>query len=134
MAFIWLPAPPRFRRWLGRRADSQALRSDSGQNSIGSDRTFACVVSIRRAANIGKPSRRIVELNVFSDDLAEHLIGLRRLQAAVEVDRGLDIAVAKQPPDGFVVAGLVPEIDRRTGMAELVDRYPHARRLLDALR
>jgi hypothetical protein len=41
------------------------------------------------------PLGRIIELDVFSDDLAERLIGLRRLQATVEVDRGLDIAVAK---------------------------------------
>jgi hypothetical protein len=80
------------------------------------------------------PLGRIIELDVFSDDLAERLIGLRRLQAAVEVDRGLDIAVAKQPLDGFVVAGMVLEIDRRTGMAELVHGHPHAGSLLDALR
>jgi hypothetical protein len=44
------------------------------------------------------PLGRIIELDVFSDDLAERLIGLRRLQAAVEVDRGLDVAVAEQAP------------------------------------
>src|SRR6266404_5950706 len=78
-------------------------------------------------------SGRIIELDVFTDDLAEGLIGLRRLQAAVKVDRGLDIAVAEQPLDGFVVAGVVLEIDRRTGMAELVNCYLHARRFLDSL-
>src|SRR5258708_6460911 len=79
------------------------------------------------------PSDRILELDVFADDLAEDRVRLRRRQAAVEVDRGLDVAVTKQPFDGLVFAGAVPEINRRTGMAELVDRYPHARRLLDAL-
>src|ERR1019366_9340936 len=80
------------------------------------------------------PSGRIIEPDVFTDDLAKRRVRLRRLQAAVEVDRGLDIAVAKQPLDGLVVAGAVLEIDRRTGMAELVHRHSHARRLLDALR
>ena len=43
MGFMWLPAPPRFRRWLGWQADRQAVRSAAGQSSIGSDLTFAAV-------------------------------------------------------------------------------------------
>src|SRR6266404_8895444 len=78
--------------------------------------------------------RLVIELDVFTDDLAVGLVRLRRRQAAVEVDRGLDVAVTEQPSDGLVFAGVVLEIDRRTGMAELVNRYAHARRLLDALR
>src|SRR2546421_10919971 len=79
-------------------------------------------------------SGRILELDLLADDLAERLIGLGCRQTAVEVDRGLDIAVAEQPLDGLVFTGAVLEIDRRTGMAELVNCHPHARRLLDALR
>src|SRR3954465_536781 len=111
----------------------KALRSASGQNSIGSDRTLVFAVSTCCAANAGKTSGRIVEPDMLTDDLAECLVCLSCLQPTVEVDCGLDIEVAKQPLDGFVVARVVLEIDRCTGMAELMDRYPHARRLLDAL-
>src|SRR5712671_2483636 len=108
MAFIWLPAPPRFRRWLGRLADIQALRSDSGQNSIGSDRTVACSDdSICRVDITVAPSGIFRELDVFTDDLAERRIRLRGLQAAVEIVGGLDITVTEQPLDGFIVARVV---------------------------
>src|SRR4051794_5824475 len=78
-------------------------------------------------------SGRILELDLLADDLAECLIGLGCRQTAVEVDRGLDIAVAEQPLDGLVFTGAVLEIDRRTGMAELVNCHLHACRLLDTL-
>src|SRR5258708_17533784 len=132
---MWLPAPPRFRRWLGWQAATQALRSASGQSSMGSDPTVAfcddsmwCRVDITVA-----PSGIFRELDVVTDDLAERLVRLRRFEAAVEVDRGLDIVVAKQAPHALVFAGAVLEIECRRGMAELMDGDPQARCLLDAL-
>jgi len=82
----------------------------------------------------GGLSGGIIELDVFTDDLAERLIGLGCLQPAVEVDRGLDIAVTEQAPHDLVLAGKVLEIDRGTGVSELMDGHPQTRRLLDALR
>src|SRR3954454_15963772 len=121
MTFIWLPAPPRFRRRLGWRADIQALRSASGQNSIGSDRILAFTDgSICCVANIGKPSGRFVKPDVVTDDLAERLIGLRRFQTTIEVDCRLDIAVGEQAPHRLVLSGPMLEIDRRASMAELM--------------
>src|SRR5258706_4781958 len=133
---MWLPAPPRFRRCLGWQAATQALRSASGQCSIGSDRTFAfsdesicCGVDITVSL-----SGIFRELDVVADDLAERLIRLRGLQAAVEIDGGLDVAVTQQSLHGFVFARTVLEVDSPTGVAELMDRYPQAGRLLNTLR
>src|SRR5258708_35569438 len=132
---MWLPAPPRFRRWLGWQAATQALRSASGQSSIGSDRTVAFSDdSICRVDMTVAPSGIFRELDVFTDDLAERLIRLRGLQAAVEIVGGLDVAVTEQPLHGFVFPRAVLEVDSRTGVAELVDRHPHAGRLLNAFR
>src|SRR6267142_336655 len=77
--------------------------------------------------------RLVIELDVVADDLAERLIRLRRFQAAVEIDGGLDIAVAEQAPHDFVLTGEVLEIDRRAGMPELMDGDPQAGGVLDAL-
>src|SRR5258705_12244523 len=133
---MWLAAPPRFRRWLGWQAATQALRSASGQNSIGSDRTVACSDdSICCGVDIRvRPSGRVIELDVVADDLAERLIRLRGLQAAVEIDGGLDVAVAEQAPHDLILPWAVLEVDSRTGVAELMDRHPHAGRLLNAFR
>src|SRR5258705_3225416 len=132
---MWLAAPPRFRRWLGWQAATQALRSASGQNSIGSDRTVACSDD-SICCGIGitvAPSGIFRELDVFTDDLAEGLIRLRGFQATIEVDCRLDIAVAEQAPHDFVLTREVLEIDRRAGMAELMDGDPQAGGVLDAL-
>src|SRR5258708_33591185 len=132
---MWLPAPPRFSRWLGWQAATQALRSASGQNSIGSDRTLAfsddsicCGVAITVA-----PSGIFRELDVVADDLAKGLVRLRRFESAIEIDGGLDVAVTQQSLHGFVFARTVLEVDSPTGVAELMDRYPQAGRLLNAL-
>ena len=73
-----------------------------------------------------------VEFDLLTDELSELLGGLHGLQAAVEADRGLDIAVSKQPPYGLVVPWPVLEIDRRRSMPELVSRDPKSDRLLNA--
>jgi hypothetical protein len=77
--------------------------------------------------------RLVIELEVVADDLAERLVRLRRFQATVEVDRGLDVAVAEQAPHDLVFAGPMLELDRCASMAELVNRHPQARGFLNAL-
>src|SRR5712672_1743369 len=115
---MWLPAPPRFRRWLGWQAATQALRSASGQSSIGSDRTVAFSDdSICCGVDITVPISGIFrELDVVADDLAERLIRLRGLQAAVEIDGGLDVAVTQQSLHGFVFARAVLQVDGPAGV------------------
>jgi hypothetical protein len=61
---------------------------------------------------------------MLSDDLAELPASLDGLQAAVEVRRGFDAFVPKEPPDRFVVARMMLQVDRGGGVAELVDSNP----------
>src|SRR6266849_2996938 len=77
--------------------------------------------------------RLVIELDVFTDDLAERLIRLRRFQATIEVDCRLDIAVAEQAPHRLVLSGSVLQIDRGAGVAKLMDGDPQAGGVLDAL-
>src|SRR4051794_35272878 len=68
-------------------------------------------------------SRRSIEFDVVADDPAEGFVRLRRFEATVKVDRGLDIAVPKQAPHVLVLAGMMLEVDCRRGMPELMNRY-----------
>src|SRR5258706_15122543 len=132
---MWLPAPPRFSRWLGWQAAIQALRSASGQSSIESDRTVAFSDDSICCGDITVPISGIFrELDVVADDLAKGLVRLRRFESAIEIDGGLDVAVTQQSLHGFVFARTVLEVDSPTGVAKLMDRYPQAGRLLNALR
>src|ERR1700694_5930430 len=104
---MWLPAPPRFRRWLGWQGEGPALRSASGQNSIGRDRILAFIEdTVCWGVDVtGGLSGGIIELEVLADDIAEGFARLCRLQAAIEIDRGLDIAMAEQAPHRLVLVG-----------------------------
>ena len=53
----------------------------------------------------------IVEFDVLTDDIAERLVRLCCLKAAVEIDGGLDIAVPQQALHTLVFAGPVFEIE-----------------------
>lgn len=61
---------------------------------------------------------------MLSDDLAELPAGLDRLQAAVEVDGGLEAFVPEEPPDCFVVARMVLQVDRRGSVPKLMHSNP----------
>ncbi len=74
-----------------------------------------------------------IEFDLLANDLPELLGRLHGLKAAVEVNRRLDIAVPKEAPHGFVISGMMLEIQRCSGMAELVDSEPQARSLVDPL-
>jgi hypothetical protein len=60
-----------------------------------------------------------VKFDLLANELSELLGGLHGLQAAVEADRRLDIAVSEQPPHGLVVSRPVLEIDRRRSVTKL---------------
>jgi hypothetical protein len=64
------------------------------------------------------PSSVLFELDLPANDLAELLIGLVGLQPNVKVDRGLDVAVTQQAFDDLVSAGIMAEVDCRSGMAK----------------
>src|SRR5262245_32215679 len=67
------------------------------------------------------PSSVLFKPDLLADDLAEFLVGLCCLEAAVEVDRGLNIPVAEEPPHDLVGARMMAQIDGRCGMAKLVN-------------
>src|SRR5476651_2608793 len=62
----------------------------------------------------------VVELDLFPHELAEHRRCLCCLQTAVEIDGGLDVAVAEQTPHRLIVTRVILEIDRGSGMPELM--------------
>src|SRR6478736_10283911 len=80
------------------------------------------------------PLRVLLEPDLSTNDFAELLIGLRGLQPAVEIDCGLDVSVSEQAFNDFVGAGIVPQIDCRSGVAKLVNGDPQAGRVFHALR
>src|ERR1035438_6031795 len=64
---------------------------------------------------------------------SEGFARLRRLQAAVEIDGGLDVAVPEQAPHDLIFPRPVLQNDRGTCMAELMDSDSNARDFLNAL-
>ena len=73
-----------------------------------------------------------IELDLLTNKFAELLRGLHGLQATIESNCRPDIAMSKEPSDGFVVAWPVLEIDRRRRMSELMNRDPNSDRFLNA--
>ena len=65
-----------------------------------------------------------IEFDLLANDLPELLSRLHGLEAAVEVDRRLDIPMPKEAPHGLVVSGMMLEVERSGGMPELVDSDP----------
>src|SRR6516225_6024737 len=68
----------------------------------------------------------ILKLDLPANDFAELLVGLRGLEPAVEVYGGLDVSVAQQALDDLIGTGMVAQIDRCSGVAELVSGDPQA--------
>ena len=73
-----------------------------------------------------------LKFDLLAYESSEFLGGLHGLQAAIEADRRLDIAVSKQPPHGLVIPRPMLEIDRRRSVSELVNRDPKSDRFLNA--
>src|SRR5262249_659087 len=73
-------------------------------------------------------------LHQAADNVAKLQVGLERLEAAVEPDRRLDIAVSQHSADGFVVARVMFEPDGGRGVSELVHRQTKSSRRVDAAR
>jgi hypothetical protein len=65
--------------------------------------------------------------------LPEFLVGLSGLEADVEIDGRLNVAMAKDTTHILVVAGVIPEDQGRCRVPELVHRDPQASCLLDPL-
>src|SRR5436190_23755234 len=74
-----------------------------------------------------------LELDLLPNDLPELFRRLHGLKATVKVDRRLNILVPEQAPHGFVVTGMMLEIEGCRGMSELVDSDPQPGGLLDPL-
>jgi hypothetical protein len=62
----------------------------------------------------------VVGLNLFANDLSELFGRLRGLQVAVKADRRLNAPMPEQPPDRFIIARSVLEINRGRRVSELV--------------
>src|SRR6516164_9655414 len=75
----------------------------------------------------------ILKLDLPANDFAELLVGLRGLEPAVEVYGGLDVSVAQQALDDLIGTGMVAQIDRCSGVAELVSGDPQAGRVFNSL-
>jgi hypothetical protein len=71
--------------------------------------------------------------HLASQEVAESHVGVQGLEAAIELDGGLDVAVPENAPDRLVVSGVMLEVDRRGGMSKLVRRDAKADRLLNSL-
>src|SRR5215831_4055643 len=92
---MWDAVPPRLRRWPGRQAAAQAIRSASGHSSSGRDR-IALSLSVF-AGEVGpfdefcdmaqyRSSRLGDERHVFSHEVTEPLVGVHGFEPAVELD------------------------------------------------
>lgn len=68
---------------------------------------------------------------MLTNDFAEQAAGVDGLETAVEPYGGSDVAVAQEPSNGFVITGVVPQVDGGGRMAELMDGDPQTSRLLD---
>jgi hypothetical protein len=133
----WPAAPPRFSRAPGWQAAFQALRSASGHNSSGSERTLPFdrrTTSDTVVTNFISFLGLWFEFDLFTDELSKLFGRLHGFQPAVEADRRLDITVSKQLPYGLVVPRMVLEIDRRRSVAELMNRDPKSGRYLRSKR
>ena len=71
------------------------------------------------------------EVQALADDVGEDLARLRRLQAAIEVDGGLDALVTQNAPHEFIFAGAVLEDQSARRMAELMHGDAQSGRLLE---
>ena len=70
---------------------------------------------------------------MLPDHIAQHSGRLDGLQPAVELHRGVDVAVAQEAPDRFVVARVVLQVDRGRCMAVLVQRDAQSGHLLNTV-
>ena len=64
-----------------------------GHNSIGSDRAFGFGDEDRAGPEVMLSLRFFGKFHLLADDVAEFHVRLRRFQAAVKIDRGLNISV-----------------------------------------
>ena len=63
---------------------------------------------------------REIGAKVFADNFAKHPAGGGCFEGAIEARSSLYAPVSKKPPNRFIVAGVVTQIDRRRGMPELM--------------
>ena len=73
------------------------------------------------------------DLAMLADDVTQHPGRLDGLQAAIELYGGVDIAMTEEAANRFVVAWVLLQVNRRRGMAILVQRNAQPSRLLNAL-
>jgi hypothetical protein len=102
------------------------LRSASGHKSSGSERTLPFD---RRTTSDTVVTKFIsflglwFEFDLFTDEPAKLFGRLHGFQPAVEADRGLDITVSKQLPNGLIISWMVLEIKRSGSVSKLMDRH-----------
>jgi hypothetical protein len=73
-----------------------------------------------------------IEFDLLTNESAELLSGLHGFQAAVVTNCCPDVAMAKEPSHGFVVAWPVLEIDSRSRVSKLMNRSADSNCLLNA--
>jgi hypothetical protein len=64
----------------------------------------------------------------------EHPTGLHRLKTAVAVDSGPDAAMAEEPTNGLIIAGMILQVNRGRRMAILMGCHPQSGDLVDSVR
>ena len=107
----------------------------SDHSSNGSERTSRNAptfeVGCKTSWLIFRLRRVLLGPSKLPDQVAEVAIGLQRLQATVEIYRGLEPFVTKDAADRFVVSRLVLKPDRSSGVSELVRGDEQASGFLD---
>src|SRR5262245_34870799 len=74
-----------------------------------------------------------VEPHLAANEFPEFLVGQSGLKPYVEINRGLDVVMAKDTTHVFVVARVGPKDKGRRSMPELMHGDEQSRRLLNAL-
>ena len=125
-----------FQADAGLQAACQAALSAAGQSSTGRDRTVPSISSgsfLCGSPFIGQPPEEARLLRTADAD--ERLCRTGGLRGWIrDYSRfygGSDVAVAQEASNGFVITGVVPQVDNSGGAAELVDGDSQTRRLLD---